>query len=77
MLTAKIDPMAFSDIMNRMMSHMEQSSKNDKNGKEPDEDVLDYLSSHPTTKERVEIAQQYSQCFKKGLTTCEIVLEPQ
>lgn len=77
MLTAKIDPMAFSDIMNRMMSYMDQSSKNDKNGKDPDEDIFDYLSSHPTTKERVEIAQQYSQCFKKGLTTCEVVLKSQ
>lgn len=77
MLTAKIDPMAFSDIMNRMMSYMEQSSKNDKSGKEPEEDVLDYLSSHPATRKRVEIAQQYSQCFKKGLITCEIVLESQ
>lgn len=75
MLHARIDPMAFSDIMNRMMSYMERSSTNDTKRKESDEDVLDYLSSHPTTKERVKIAQQYSQCFKKGLTTCEIVLE--
>jgi len=72
MLRAKIDPIAFSDIMNRMMVYMEQSSKKDK---ESDKDVLDYLSSHPTTKERVKIAKQYSQCFKKGLTTCEIDLE--
>ncbi len=75
MLRARIDPMAFSDIMNRMMSYMERSSKKDQNSKESDQDVLDYLSSHPTTKERVKIAQQYSQCFKKGLTACEIVLE--
>lgn len=77
MLAAHIDPIAFSDIMNRMMAYMEQSSKNDKKDNKSDEDVLDYLSSHPTTKERVEIAKQYSQCFKKGLTTCEIVLESQ
>jgi Zn-dependent protease with chaperone function len=77
MLTAKIDPMAFSDIMNRMMSYMDRLSTHDLKGKESEEDVLDYLSSHPTTKERVEIAQQYSQCFKRGLTTCEIVLKPQ
>ncbi len=74
MLRARIDPMAFSDIMNRMMSYMERST-NDKMGKTSDEDILDYLSSHPATKERVKIAQQYSQCFKKGLTACEIVLE--
>ncbi|UPT78357.1 M48 family metallopeptidase [Sulfurovum sp. XGS-02] len=77
MLTAKIDPIAFSDIMNRMTSYMEISGKNDKNSEVSNEDVLDYLSSHPTTKERVKIAQQYSQCFKKGLTSCEIVLESQ
>ncbi|MDM5263648.1 M48 family metallopeptidase [Sulfurovum sp. XTW-4] len=77
MLAAKIDPIAFSDIMNRMMSYMERPSKNDKNSETSDEDVLDYLSSHPATKERVEVAQQYSQCFKKGLTTCEIVSVPQ
>lgn len=76
MLTAKIDPMAFSDIMSRMMSYMKRSS-NDKMGKEAEEDILDYVSSHPTTKERVKIAQQYSQCFKKGLTVCEIELESQ
>lgn len=77
MLTAKIDPIAFSDIMNRIMSHMEQSNKNYKSDKESKDDILDYLSSHPTTKQRVEIAEQYSQCFKKGLTTCEVVLGAQ
>ncbi|GIT97426.1 M48 family metallopeptidase [Sulfurovum sp. TSL1] len=77
MLTEKIDPMAFSDIMNRMMSYMERSSKHDKKGKESDEDILDYVSSHPTTQARVKIAQQYSECFKQGLTTCEIALESQ
>lgn len=77
MLAAKIDPMAFSDIMNRMMSYMERSIKHDKKGKESDEDILDYLSSHPATQARVKIAQQYSECFKKGLNTCEIDLESQ
>lgn len=77
MLVVKIDPIAFSDIMNRMMAYMDRPSKNDKKDKESDEDVLDYLSSHPATKERVDIAKQYSQCFKKGLSRCEIVLESQ
>ncbi len=36
--------------------------------------IWDYLSSHPSTKKRVAIANQYSVCFKKGQTTCTIVV---
>ncbi len=32
----------------------------------------DYLSSHPETSHRVNVANQYSACFKRGLTTCQI-----
>ena len=83
MLTAKIDPQAFSDIMNRMTTYMDEisgdkesdGSKDDsvKNRKSKDS-ILDYLSSHPKTSHRVEIARQYSECFKKGLLTCKVVL---
>ena len=92
MLVAKIDPQAFSDIMNRMTSYMtELSESKDDEGNKNDSDkksnnktadkgmknkdsIFDYLSSHPKTSRRVEIARQYSECFKKGLSTCDVVL---
>ena len=83
MLVAKIDPAAFSIIMNRMTEYMEEldsdsktkTKKDKKVAKEDEKTVLDYLASHPPTEQRVEIARQYSECFKKGMTTCDIVLE--
>jgi len=33
--------------------------------------LLDYLSTHPTTKKRIEQARHYSESFKQGLTVCE------
>ncbi len=85
MLLAKIDPVAFSTIMARITSHMEGTEdsifdeKSDEdaiqdNKKKEKADPLDYLSSHPSTKKRIEIARQYSECFKKGLTSCNVVL---
>ncbi len=68
MLRAKIDPASFSTIMNRM----EASSQN--KAKDSDEEsVVDYISSHPSTKQRVQIAQKYSECFKRGRSDCDIV----
>ena len=77
MLSAKIDPAAFSQIMNRMTAYMDKQTgahKKNKSTKVKDskDSILDYLSSHPNTDKRVEIANQFSECFKKGLTTCEI-----
>ena len=93
MLTANIDPEAFSTIMNRMTSYMEGTAKQktdkketrDKKDKKQSKEkniqeskakesnsILDYLSSHPSTKKRVEIARQYSECFKKGLKECKV-----
>ena len=74
MLTAKKDPKAFGDIMGRMTKYMEELEGNtDKNAKKDNEDsVLDYLSSHPSTLKRIEIAKRYSECFKKGLTICSV-----
>ena len=84
MLIAKIDPVAFSTIMNRMTEYMEElgtdsdsKPKDKKSAKEDKKTILDYLSSHPPTKQRVNIAKQYSECFKKGMTTCDIVIEKQ
>ena len=85
MLVAKIDPVAFSTIMNRITEYMEvldpdsktKTKKDNKTAKKDENTILDFLSSHPPTEQRVEIARQYSECFKKGMTTCDIVLEKQ
>jgi len=71
MLTSGIDPIAFSNIMNAMTSYMKENEKTKKE-KEDDESILNYLSSHPNTKQRVKIAQEFSKCFKAGLTECKI-----
>ncbi len=77
MLAAHIDPASFSHIMTRMTEYMDghnESNKRKKNElvEEEKKDILDYLSSHPNTKERIDIANQYSLCFKKGLEVCEV-----
>jgi len=87
MLKAGIDPASFSKIMNRMTGyvkklrhdHKKKLGKNkikipgkNKKTKAGNDDFWDFLSSHPQTSERVRIANQYSTCFKKGLTTCQI-----
>ena len=82
MLTAHIDPVSFSHIMNRMTEYMQTQTKSKKREgkeqhkevKESKDSILDYLSSHPNTKQRVDIANQFSECYKKGLTTCDIKL---
>ena len=45
---------------------------NNKKTKANEDSFWDYLSSHPVTSDRVRLANQYSACFKKGLTTCQI-----
>jgi len=69
MLLGKIDPVSFSMIMNRMTGYMNED--NSSKGESNNSKILDYFSSHPTTKERVELANRYSQCFKQGLTVCK------
>jgi Zn-dependent protease with chaperone function len=74
MLSAKIDPASFSAIMNKMTDYMNKennSSKDTNKTVKSESSVLDYFSSHPTTKERVELANHYSQCFKEGLAICK------
>lgn len=36
-----------------------------------EEDLMDYLSTHPRTQDRQENAERYSECFRQGLLTCE------
>jgi Zn-dependent protease with chaperone function len=71
MLLAKIDPVSFSNIMNRMTEYMSEENNETNTTKEQGDDVLDYFSSHPSTQERVELANRYSECFKQGLTVCK------
>lgn len=70
MLQAKIDPKSFSLIMNRMVEFMNEGKSNNEDNNS-DENILDYFSSHPSTKKRVDLANRYSECFKQGLTTCK------
>lgn len=80
MLTAKIDPKSFSDIMSRITSNeklkvpVNKDQDNSKNRNESS--ILDYFSSHPNTQERMKNAQQYSVCFKKGMSKCDITSIP-
>lgn len=81
MLKAKIDPASFANIMNRMTVYMkEQTQPKAKNKehkqqelKKEDDSFLDYLSSHPHTKQRIDIAKQFSECYKQGLHSCQIM----
>lgn len=76
MLAAQIDPKAFSDIMHRMEAYMEGTDLGDgekaREPREGDNSLMDYLSSHPNTAERIERAKQYSECFQQGLSRCEV-----
>ena len=69
MLLAHIDPASFSIIMNRMTEYMHEDNRTQ--DKDTDNKVLDYFASHPTTKERVELANRYSKCFQQGLMICK------
>ena len=70
MLVAKIDPASFSHIMNRMTLYMDEENNRTNNVHE-NEKFLDYFSSHPSTQDRIELANRYSECFKAGLTICK------
>ena len=69
MLVAKIDPQAFSDIMNRITESIEEI--NDEKSEEDEGGILDYLSTHPSTAKRVEQAKRYSKCFQIGMIICD------
>jgi len=69
MLQAGIDPKSFSNIMKRMTLYVEEENNQTKGSE--NEEFLDYFSSHPSTKKRVELANHYSECFNQGLTVCK------
>ena len=76
MLKAGIDPKAFSTILTRItesideLEHVDEEEVDPKNSEETG--VWDYVSTHPSTEQRVKQAEQYSECFQQGLLTCEI-----
>ena len=78
MLIAKMDPAAFSTIMERMTEYIkkERQSPLEKNHtKKSQKNIFDYLSSHPKTEQRIEVANHYSDCFKQKLTICPDMYE--
>ena len=75
MLRLGIDPISFSNVMNRMttyMEHKKEAASKETENKADDQKWIDYLSTHPTTERRMEIAGKYSECYKKGLKECEV-----
>lgn len=73
MLEAKIDPIAFSNILNRMEASMEDFESEEEGDEETEENTAwDYMSSHPSTQQRAEQAEKYSECFKQGLLKCDL-----
>ncbi|HHH55042.1 MAG TPA: M48 family metallopeptidase [Bacteroidetes bacterium] len=69
MLEAKIDPRSFSNIMQRMTQYMQEDSNSSSESK--GEEFLEYFASHPSTKERIDIANRYAACFEQGLSVCK------
>jgi Zn-dependent protease with chaperone function len=80
MLEIGIDPIAFANIMQRMMDYSEELMGSGKQKNESDDtpdkenstdsEISDYFSTHPSTDKRKENAERYSNCFKQGLKTC-------
>ena len=73
MLIAKMDPAAFSTIMERMTEYIKKERQlplDKNNNKKSQKNIFDYLSSHPKTEQRIEVANHYSDCFKQKLTIC-------
>jgi len=40
-----------------------------------EDNLLNYLSTHPSTDARQKNAQRYSECFKQGLTRCDVEVQ--
>ncbi|MEM6640006.1 MAG: M48 family metallopeptidase [Pseudomonadota bacterium] len=83
MLKSGIDPRAFGRILSAMESYMRDIERGDEptvvddpdpnvmdDGDQDTSSVLDYLRSHPSTEERVRLAERYAQCFDRRLIDC-------
>lgn len=82
MLLIGINPHSFSTILDRIthdspLKKRRKHTKNKKNRKTDDENdgIMGYFSSHPYTKDRIKIADAYSQCFEEKQTVCEVGIE--
>jgi Zn-dependent protease with chaperone function len=71
MLLIGIDPISFSNILGRITN---QDIDENKKVEESEKNIIDYLSSHPETKSRLQMAKIFSKCFKKKLTNCDIAI---
>ncbi|WP_296404457.1 M48 family metallopeptidase [Psychrobacter sp.] len=69
MLEAGINPQAFVAILSRMEDYSTGDKENDTTAK--DDSLSDFLSTHPNTQLRIEMANKYSKCFDQGLTVCD------
>ena len=81
MLLAGIDPNAFSRIIDRITKDADGAESDQENASKEEVDtqivheqseLLDYLSSHPRTADRIALAEAFALCFKQGLTECDV-----
>ncbi|MGB5259972.1 MAG: M48 family metallopeptidase [Gammaproteobacteria bacterium] len=70
MMEAGIDPVHFSTIMDKISSEPENEAEDNASNSEKrdDADLLKYLSTHPSTPERILQAEKYSREFRKRLS---------
>ncbi|MFT7861207.1 MAG: M48 family metallopeptidase, partial [Sulfurimonas sp.] len=61
MVRHSMDPLAFASIMGKMERYMQKAL-----GEEKPLDANEYISTHPQTKGRIEMAKRYSECFKNN-----------
>lgn len=61
MLKINIEPKNFANIINRIT----------KNSRIIEGSILGYISSHPNTSIRINMAKKYSECYKKGIKPCK------
>ena len=66
MLLFDINPNFFSSIMRRISS--DYGTPTSSNG---EDNLMSYFSSHPTTKQRIKIANKYSECYEKSDYICD------
>jgi len=74
MLRSNIDPIAFANIMSKISGHTKNDGSNSievSSGKESNRtSIMDYLSTHPLTEQRINEAKRFSTCFHKGDLKC-------
>ncbi|WP_019673751.1 M48 family metallopeptidase [Psychrobacter lutiphocae] len=87
MLQLGINPQAFVNILTRMEDYVSQEVEEaDKSRSNTEQEIRvdtdtevdisstrlsDFLSTHPNTERRIDMAKKYSQCFEQGLRVCD------